>query len=48
MAWTRGWISTEASGPMMCAPSSSRVAGSASSLTKLVVSSSAQPNAASP
>jgi hypothetical protein len=43
MAWISGWMMAEACGPMMCAPSRSRVAGSARTFTKLVVSSSAQP-----
>src|SRR6516225_10967706 len=43
MAWISGWIRAEACGPMMWAPSSSRVSGSARTFTKLLVSSSAQP-----
>jgi hypothetical protein len=47
MAWISGWIRVEAWGPTMWAPSSSLLSGSARTLTKLVVSSSAQPYAAS-
>ena len=43
MAWMSGWIRVGACGPMMCAPSSCPVAGSAMSLAKPVVSSIAQP-----
>jgi hypothetical protein len=43
IAWTSDWISVEACGPRIWAPSNRRVAGSARTFTKLVVSSSAQP-----
>jgi len=43
MAWVSGCMRVDACGPMRWAPSSSRVAGSASTFTKLVTSSSAQP-----
>ena len=43
MAWISGWIRVEACSPIRCAPISLPVAGSASSLQKLVVSSIAQP-----
>jgi len=42
-AWISGWMSVDACGPTMCAPSSSPVAGDTSTLAKLVVSSMAQP-----
>jgi hypothetical protein len=42
IAWTSGWIRVEACGPRMWTPSNRRVAGSAKTLTKLAVSSSAQ------
>ena len=43
MAWISGWMSSDAFSPMMWAPSSWPVAGSATSLQTLLVSSIAQP-----
>ena len=48
MAWISGWITTEASGPMMWAPSNRPVPRSASTLQKPVSSSIAHPYATSP
>ena len=48
MAWISGWITIDASGPMMCAPSSRPVPRSASTLQKPVSSSIAHPYATSP
>ena len=44
IAWTSGWISIDAWGPMKCGPiRQGRVSGSPSTFRKLLVSSSAQP-----
>jgi hypothetical protein len=47
MARTRGWISIEALGPMMCAPNSRPVPRSAKTLQKPSSSCIAHPNATS-
>ena len=45
IAWMSGWITVAASGPMMWAPSSRPLSGSARTLAKPVVSSRAHPAA---